>query len=240
METEGTQQKRAWIFANGEQLNLEVVRVLLQPGDYRVAADGGLRHLHRLGIQPDLVVGDLDSLEPGDIVQLKNNGVRIEQHPVHKDETDLELAVQAVLHEGYTTIFVANALGGRLDMSLANILMLSLPELAGIDITLEDGAEEVFLIHPTRSAGDAGRRIVGRAGDRISLLPLGGPARGIFTSGLFYPLHGETLYPDRARGVSNQMIADQAFVSLEEGQLVCIHARSQPERVFKDFGGQEN
>ncbi|RPJ51111.1 MAG: thiamine diphosphokinase [Chloroflexi bacterium] len=220
------QKERAWIFANGEQIHLEAVRELIQPGDFLVAADGGLHHLRRLGLAPGLVIGDLDSLELAVIEQLKREGARVEQHPTHKDETDLELAVGAVLQAGYATVLIAGALGGRLDMTLANIFLLGLPELNGVDIRLEDGMEEVFLIRPAPLGGNEGRLIEGRPGDRVSLLPLGGPARGIFTSGLEYPLHGETLYPERTRGISNVQVSGHARVSLEEGILICIHTRS--------------
>jgi thiamine pyrophosphokinase len=233
------QEKRALIFANGEQIHLAAVRALVRPEDFKVAADGGLRYLRRLDFQPDLVIGDLDSLEPGEIDRLRDDHVRVEKHPVDKDETDLELAIGATLREGCTDLLIVGALGGRLDMTLANIFLLALPELAAIDARLEDGLEEVFLIRPdvgtsqeagargTAQARSPGRVIDGRPGDRVSLLPLGGPARGIHTSGLVYPLRGETLYPERTRGVSNRMAADQAWVSLGEGLLICIHTRQK-------------
>ncbi len=217
--------KRALIFANGEQINLEALRAQIQPGDFRVAADGGQRHLRSLGLEPDLVIGDLDSLAPEEVERLKKQGVRVEQHPVHKDETDLELAVEAVRKAGYTTLLIVGALGGRLDMTLANIFLLGLPELSGMDVRLEDGQEEVFLISSKNDPGRASGTVNGQPGDRVSLLPLGGPARGIRTSGLFYPLLGETLYPEHTRGISNRMLEAQALITLEEGQLVCIHTR---------------
>jgi thiamine pyrophosphokinase len=218
-------QKRAWIFANGELSSPEALRALIAPSDYRVAADGGLHHLRRLGLEPDLVIGDLDSLEPAEIEQLEKDNVAVRRYPVHKDETDLELTVEAVLRAGYTRIFIAGALGGRLDMTLANIFLLALPELAGVDARLEDGVEEVFLIRP--GAGE-GSLIAGQPGDGVSLLPLGGAARGIRTDGLYYPLRGETLFPERTRGVSNLMVSPQARVSLDEGLLICIHTRQFP------------
>lgn len=221
----GQISERALIFANGEQINLEAVQALIQPGDYRVAADGGLHHLRGLGLEPDLVIGDLDSLEPAEVEQLKRQGVRVDQYPVHKDETDLELALEAVRKAGYTKVLVIGALGGRLDMTLANIFLLALPELAGSDVRLEDGFEEVFLIS-SQSDPQLGRgSIHGRPGDRVSLLPVGGPARGIRTSGLFYPLRGETLYPERTRGISNHMVEEHARITLEDGQVICIHTR---------------
>jgi thiamine pyrophosphokinase len=215
--------RRALIFVNGEQMDLPAVRDMLRADDYRIAADGGLRFLTRLGLRPHLLIGDLDSVSPADLEQIRQSGdVRIDRYPTHKDETDLELAVLAAVHEGCREILLLGALGGRLDMTLANIFLLALPELAGIDARLEDGREEVFLIEP-----GPGREIIGHLGDRVSLLPWGGPAAGITTAGLEYPLLGEMLYPERTRGISNVLLASPARVTLEHGRLICIHTRKE-------------
>ena len=215
-------EKRALVFVNGEQIDLAAVKRMVRPADTLVAVDGGLGHLRRLGLEPALLVGDLDSVPPKEIARCRENpAVRIMQHPVHKDETDLELALLALVQEDYTSILVLAALGGRLDMTLANISLLALPELKGVDVRLDDGIEEVFLIRP----GEPGREIAGKPGDRVSLLPWGGPAEGIHTAGLYYPLRGERLYPERTRGISNLMIEDQALVTLQTGLLICIHTR---------------
>lgn len=221
MEQASESPHRALIFANGEQIDLPAVRRLVRPGDTLISADGGLRHLSALGLMPHLLIGDLDSVNPQQLENLKATGVQIEQHPVHKNETDLELAVEAAIRGGAAQILILGALGGRLDMTLANIFLLALPELAAVDARLEDGLEEVFLIQ----AGAEGRAIDGQAGERVSLLPLAGPAQGIRTAGLYYPLHDETLFPERTRGISNLMIASRAHVRLESGTLICIHTR---------------
>lgn len=218
-------EKRALVFANGTQFDLEGVRALIRPEDYRIAADGGLHHLNRLGLLPDLLIGDLDSLEPAEVEALEGSPVRIERYPVHKDETDLELAVAAALREGCRSVLIIGGLGGRLDMTLANIFLLMLPELEGVDARLEDGHEEVFLIRPSRASQPEGHAIDGQPGDTVSLLPLGGPASGVRTDALYYPLRSETLYPERTRGVSNVMLTAQARVALETGLLICIHTR---------------
>jgi thiamine pyrophosphokinase len=209
---------RAVIFANGERANLEALRAWLRPDDLLIAADGGLRFLRALDRSPDLVIGDLDSLAEGELARLRQAGVEVRQYPVHKDETDLELALAAAMQSGADEIWVAAALGGRLDMTLANIFLLMLPELAGAAVGLEDGFESVFLIRPDRPG-----QVRGQPGQRLSLLPLNGPARGVRTEGLEYPLKGETLWPERSRGVSNRLAAGAARITLEEGVLLCIH-----------------
>jgi thiamine pyrophosphokinase len=214
------EQKVAWIFANGELNRPDLLKGLLQPDDFLIAADGGLKHLQALGLLPDLLIGDLDSTDPEAVLTLSARGVRVERHPVEKDETDLELAVGRALEMGYLHLRIAGALGGRLDMTLGNLFLLALPTLRNIDARLEDGLEEIFLVH--------GRGIVqGRGGERVSLLPLGGPAAGVKTEGLYYPLNGETLYPERTRGISNVMLGETASVLVESGVIICIHTRTE-------------
>jgi thiamine pyrophosphokinase len=220
------QDKRVLIFANGERANLEVLRAWLRPTDVLIAADGGLRFLRALGLAPHLVIGDLDSLGDGEIEQLSQAGVEVRRYPVHKDETDLELALLAAVAAGANQIWVVAALGGRLDMTLANIALLMLPELTGAAVRLEDGYESVFLIRPGKPG-----EVQGQPGERLSLLPLNGPARGVRTQGLEYPLHGESLRPERSRGISNRLQAPIAQISLEDGLLLCIHSHHQPDSI---------
>ena len=215
----------AYLFANGQQMNIPAVRSLIlsqrSQADFLIAVDGGLRFMRQFDLQPDLLIGDLDSLSSDEVDRVRAEGVEVRRFPVHKDETDLELAVAAALQNGYQKITILGALGGRLDMTLGNIFLLMLPELAGCDVRLEDGFDEVFLIRP----GSQSTLIRGQAGDTVSLLPLNGPAVGIRTSGLFYPLRGETLLQERTRGISNVLESEEAEVSLSEGVLVCIHSR---------------
>lgn len=221
------QYRRALIFANGEQFYAQAVQALFRPDDFLVAVDGGLKHLRALNLEPHMLIGDLDSVSPADISGLEARGVRVVKFQVHKDETDLELAVEEALRLGCASLLILGALGGRLDMTLANIFLLSLPGLQGIDARLEDGLEEVFLIR----AGTEGAIITGRPGERVSLLPFAGLAHGVRTEGLYYPLKGETLYLERTRGISNKMLDAQARVTLESGTLICIHTRASATQV---------
>jgi thiamine pyrophosphokinase len=212
------QNSRAVIFANGEVDDLEAVTRLLRASDRLIAADGGSRHLARLGRLPDLLIGDLDSTPAAEVDRLARAGVSIERHPAAKDETDLELAVLRAVEGGYREVIVVGALGGRLDQTLGNIALLGDPRFAEVDLRLDDGREEVFLIH--------GRRTIrGAAGDRVSLLPALGEAVGVTTRALEFPLNDETLYPYRTRGISNRMLKDEAEVSLRQGELLCVHTR---------------
>jgi thiamine pyrophosphokinase len=210
--------ERVVIFANGELPDLAAARSILRPNDILVAADGGLHHLQNLGLNPSLLIGDLDSVSPADLLPLVERGIPIQRYPPEKDETDLELALEWTAAQGFSEVVIVGAIGGRLDQTLGNIFLLTWPRLAGMKVSLDDGLQEVQVISNQAE-------LDGEPGDILSLLPLYGPAEGIVTQGLRYPLHGETLFPERTRGISNEFTGQQAAISLAKGSLLCIHSR---------------
>ncbi len=225
--------KRAVIFVNGVMADPAGVRAQLRAEDYLVAVDGGLRHMQTLGIMPRLLIGDLDSLDSQDVQSLRDAGVEVEIYPQEKDQTDLELALERIARQDFSEIRIVAALGGRLDQTLANLYMLELPALKNIDVRLDDGREEIFIIR-----GRA--EIRGQPGDTVSLLAMDGCTRGILTEGLRYPLQGETLCQSRSRGVSNELLADTATVVVRSGRLLCIHTRRRDDaEMMKPAAGSD-
>ena len=133
--------RQAVILANGELHDAAAARKLAAGADWLIAADGGAQHCRALGLIPHLIVGDLDSLVPELRVEFERAGTRIEAHPAHKDETDLELAICAALREGAQEAVLLAALGARWDQSLANILLLAHPRFAALRLRLVDGSD---------------------------------------------------------------------------------------------------
>ena len=212
------QRKRAVIFANGVLPNLAAARALLRADDYLIAADGGARHLERLGLRPHLLVGDMDSLSAAEVEALEQAGTTVRRYPPAKDETDLELALREAQRAGLREMIVLAGMGGRMDQSLGNLYLLLQPAYITADARLDDGCVEAFWVRH--------RAVVqGRPGDTVSLLPLLGPVEGILTRGLRYPLRGETLYPEHTRGISNEMLETEATVAVTQGLLLCLHER---------------
>ncbi len=211
--------KRAVVFANGDLPDPAAVRALLRPDDWIVAADGGTTHALACGVRPQLVIGDLDSLPAGLKTELAAEGAAFITHPADKDWTDLELALLYVAANGAVEVLVVAALGGRLDQTLANVLLLARPELARLQVRITDGRETAWLVRDETT-------VHGTAGERVSLIPLGGDAVDVHTAGLAWPLRGETLRLGEARGVSNEMTGSLARVQIGEGLLLCVHARS--------------
>ena len=210
--------KRILIFANGNLPDLERARAILHPADAILCADGGTRHALALGLRPDLVIGDMDSLTRPEWSELEKAGIAIELYPHDKDETDLELAVTRALEMEPASLVIIGALGLRLDHTLANLSLLSDPRLAGLDARIDDGVEEVQFCR-------AEAELAGAPDDLVSLIPWGGPALGVRTAGLRWPLNGETLHPEKTRGISNKMLDASARISLASGLLLVIHRR---------------
>jgi thiamine pyrophosphokinase len=188
-----------------------------------VAADGGTNHLLACGLYPQHILGDLDSISTETRMELEARQVAFHTFPPNKDETDLELALLwAVCQYPTAVIVVLGALGGRPDQTLANALLLIMPQLRGKDIVIADGQWRVRAIH-----GGETRYFDGTVGDTLSLIPLGGPTGGVTTTGLLYPLTDETLHFGPGRGVSNVFIADTATISVARGTLWVFHKRDE-------------
>ncbi len=196
------------------------------PGDWVAAVDSGLLHAEAWGWPIDLLIGDLDSLAASGAAgrrafESRNSAAaEVITAPPAKDETDLELALREALRRGADEIVICAALGGRADHMLANVFLLARPELAGRTVSIVEGKARLQILR-------GGDRVVlpGAAGDLLSLLPLGGPAAGVTTESLLYPLHDETLAPGEPRGVSNVFQGEQAVIALREGCLLVYHLR---------------
>jgi len=210
------------VVASGEPVDTDAA--WLDGADLVIAADGGAAWLERVGRHPDLLVGDLDSIDPTAIEWLARDGTKVERHPADKDASDTELAIEAARRAGADSIVLLGALGGlRLDHEVANLLLLADPVLAGLDVRATRGST----IARTVRGGRGTLALGGAVGDLVSLLPVGGDAAGVSTNGLRWPLDRETLAIGRSRGLSNVVDAAPASVSLESGVLLVIETAIQ-------------
>ena len=197
----------------------------LADADLLVAADSGACWLDELGVTPDLLVGDLDSIGEPLLERLTAAGVPIERHAPEKDESDAELALTRAVASGAETIVILGALSGeRLDHELANLLLLADPAWAGRDLRIVRGHTTVRVLH-----GGASLVLHAQPGDTVTLLPVSGDAQGVTTDGLRYPLADEELRFGRSRGLSNVVERAGASVWLENGTLLVVETGQQGE-----------
>ena len=184
-----------------------------------VAADSGIDLALALGLRVDTAVGDFDSVTPAGLDAVRAAGARVERHPEAKDATDLELALLAAVALGPRRILVVGSDAGRLDHLLSTMLLLSSERFAGVEIDASLGAATAHVIR-------GGRRLAGEIGELISLFAAHGPATGVTTDGLEFPLQRETLEPGSSRGVSNVFASGTARIEVENGVLLAV----RPER----------
>jgi thiamine pyrophosphokinase len=215
---------RAIIVAGGQLDTGEEWRRWVREGDLVVGADGGAAQALAWGFEPQVVIGDMDSIPDHVRAHLEGQGARFVVHPRAKDETDLELALAFAVEQGAREIVVLGAMGGRLDHTLSNVLLLALPALEGVCVRIAAGQEDALLLR-----GGGAAILEGQAGDLVSLLPLGGDVRGVTTGGLAWALEGATLRFGHSRGVSNEMTGPVARIAIDEGYLLVVHGPTPQE-----------
>jgi thiamine pyrophosphokinase len=212
---------RAIVVAGGDAAAEDAAH--LTGADLVVAADSGAEWLDDLGIRPDVLVGDMDSIDPGLLERLRNDGVTIERHPADKDASDAELAVERAITDGADEVVIVGALGGgRLDHELANLLLAADDRWRGHRLLIVRDGTTAQAVH-----GGETLQLSGAEGDLVTLLAVGGDAWGVRTEGLRFPLAGEALGLGRSRGLSNQVDQAPASVSLERGTLLVVETESE-------------
>ena len=180
-----------------------------------VAADAGAATALEFGRTPDVVIGDLDSIDPSTLSYLVQHEIRVEEYPRDKDATDGQLAIERALKESPTDLWLLGFLGGpRLDQALANVFVLS--EIA-IPTVLLDERNECRLLR-----GPATHTWTPESSEVVSLLPLTEEVHDLHTVGLRWMLQGETLRRGQTRGVSNEPNAKEASVRIADGLLLLL------------------
>lgn len=183
-----------------------------------VAADSGVELALQLGLPISVVVGDLDSAPGEALEEAERLGAVLQRHPVDKDETDLELALDLVCADGAREVVVLGGAGGRLSHLIGIATLLASEKYADVRLTW-------LLPHASSFVANARRSVTidGAVGDLVSLIPVGGTATGITTAGLKWPLHEADLATTATRGISNVMMSESAEVSVTEGTLLVVH-----------------
>jgi len=208
---------KALILVNGELYRPDVLRSRIRAEDFDLVlgADGGARYAHCLDVTIDAIIGDLDSLSDLDKQGISNT--KFVSFPAGKDETDLELALRYAEEQGADKIVMVGIMGGRMDMTIANILLAAHMSFSSCRIEVWHGEQTGWLIKPP------GEDISGHPGDTVSLIPLGVDALGVTTKGLKYTIKDEKLTFGSTRGISNLLEKPSAHINLREGLLLAIH-----------------
>jgi thiamine pyrophosphokinase len=207
--------KHALIVGGGpvdlNQLSLE----LANHPDLIIAADSGGKYLLELGVLPEVLVGDNDSIPEETRVQLIAGGIEVRDFPPEKDQTDLELALDLVLSRGAKYITIVGGLGRRIDHTLGNIGLLVKALEAGAEAHLLDPGHDITVVNHRAFFRK-------KPGWAVSLIPLTPKVSGVTTHGLVYGLHNEELFFYHSRGIHNQFSDQAASVELTHGILLIV------------------
>lgn len=187
-----------------------------------VAADSGVDRALEAGLTVHHVVGDLDSVSRDGLDRAVAGDAALHLHPVMKDATDLELALDLALTFGPARVLVLGGHGGRLDHFWANLALLASAPYADVAVQARMGDARVTIVRPGPARIG---HLTGSPGDVVSLLPVHGAAVGVTTVDLLYPLCDEELAAGSTRGVSNRFLSSIATVGLTDGVLAAIQPR---------------
>lgn len=209
--------KRALLISGGRQVSKELIEKYSDR--FILVADGGAKLLKKYGLSADLLLGDLDSIGDETLAYVKNHRVKIKKFPEKKDFTDTALCLDYLLEEGYEDIVILGALGTRLDHELANLYDLKKLYKHGVRGKIIDDYNEVTYVEEGKydfEKSDKKYFSLINAGDKMSFT----------TMGLYYEVEDLEINADNpSRGVSNEIVAERATITINYGSAFIIQSR---------------
>ncbi|MBN2410638.1 thiamine diphosphokinase [candidate division KSB1 bacterium] len=203
------------IFANGISGHPEKNQQYISDDDKIICADGGTLYALQMGLVPDILVGDFDSLPVHVLQGMKNKNIVIEQFPEKKDKTDLELALQISERFDTDEVLILTALGGRMDQYLSNILLLTRTDWKQKRIRIADGNQQGWILK-----GPDELILTGQKGDILSVIPISTQIDGLYLSGLEWSLTNEKIERGSTLTLSNNFKGNKATIKIKSG--ICL------------------
>ncbi len=212
--------KRILLVANGE-ISGELLGRMISEVDFVIGVDGGVNSLYRHRMWPDMIVGDMDSIEEEVLKSCIEEEIPIYRYPSEKDETDLQLAMQEAIKMKPAEILFVGLFGDRPDHTLANIQLLQLAVRAGIRVSCHFDSGTLYAISNNLE-------LEGARGDIVSLLPLTEKVSGITLRGFKYALEDGEMVSGVPLGISNELKETRASITIKSGILLVFHLIGGP------------
>lgn len=189
--------------------------------DFIIGADSGMEFMRRVGLKPDMIIGDFDSVASETLAYFKEQtGIIFKELNPMKDDTDTEFAIRQAIGLGAKEITALGATGTRLDHVLGNVALLGIGLQEQVDIQLVDAHNRIRMIDTPLKLKKAEQ-----FGGFVSLLPYAGEVKGVTLKGFKYPLENYTMGSFSSLGISNEIVENQAEILLKDGILVVIESR---------------
>lgn len=206
---------KALIISNGDLKDIDILKYYNNV-DVVICADGGARHLYNRNLKPDIIIGDLDSLDGRILESYKNLAVKFEKHPTRKNMTDTELSINYAINIGAREIVLLGATGNRLDHSIANVLILYRLAYENVNMTIIDSHNEIFVVKNIL-------KLRKKEGYFISIIPL--VDSKVTLKGFEYNTNSLEFKLGSTLGISNRIIDEEGLIQVDSG--ICLVIRSR-------------
>ena len=206
------------IVSSGEIKDYKLLKQQVNQSDYIVCADGGVNHILKINVIPNIVLGDLDSIGKKELEILKEKNIETKKFSAMKDETDTELCIDYLIGKGFKNITLMGVTGTRLDHTLANIYLLEKMYSSGITAKIIDKHNSIYYVGNSIS-------LKKKDDNFISIIPISKEGIVISLSGFLYPLKREYLKFSSTRGVSNQIVEEYGDISIHKGEALIIESK---------------
>lgn len=206
----------ALIIGNGSDIDKSYIKDLNI--DYVICADGGLEKVNKLGLKPDLILGDFDSVNLSVLEKFKNLNIETVRFPSEKDYTDMELAINHAVNKGFNDIILVGASGTRLDHTVANILLIENYYKNNINIKILDNNNLIQMVYDNMT-------IPFRKNHFVSIIPLSEKIEGLTLEGFKYPLNNVIVERGSTLCISNEIFEDVGIIKLKTGNAIVFVSR---------------
>lgn len=206
------------IVSNGSIKDIDLIKKVAQRTDFIICADGGIRHLFKANILPDLVIGDLDSISEDERLEISKRNIKVLKYPTKKDKTDTELAIDYAIENNAKEILFLGATGTRLDHTIANIMILYRLLGLGIKGCIIDSHNEVYIT-------DNKLELQQKEGTYVSIIPLINDAIGVTLKGFEYETENKDFKMSSTLGISNRIVNEKGYINIKKGPCLVIRSR---------------
>ncbi len=186
----------------------------IKDSDILIAIDGGMEWFSKLNINPNILIGDLDSISKKTLEELRSDkGLIIKKHPKEKDSTDMELGIDYLISNNCKEIIIFGGTGTRLDHTLANVFLLDKLNKKNIKGKIIDKNNTILII-------DNNYEMKKELGKYISIIPITELGSTISLEGFKYDLNNYSLKFGSTMGVSNEIVDEKAYINVVKGKVV--------------------
>lgn len=209
---------KALIISNGEIEDIDLLKKVSEDVDFILCADGGANYAIKASVKPDLVVGDLDSIDLDVLDRLKSQDIQFIKFPTKKDNTDTELAIEYLIDKGYDEIILTGVIGSRIDHTLANMMLLYKLLKLGIKGKIINHKNTIYLT-------DSSLTLKKKEGTFVSVIPIIGTSANVTLKGFEYELNNRVYETSSTLGISNIIVEDEGYIELKDGVCFVIESR---------------